>query len=284
MLKQDMTEQQRHYLGVFVELLEAAGWNARHWDELLDKGVPCEPEGHAERETLQASLVCEFDLQREVLTLLILPRGALTPLSLLFRGILEVDRLLERLLANADLLTLEGIPTLIEELELWRELITLSVGTEDVPLRALLDETIDLHELAKSFAIFYDRGLAASDEQDWRTAVREFGEVTRLRPDFAEAWHHLGHALARLGERQSSHEALSCAVEMYRAHAEHNPDDAAYAFYWCACALCSLGEHDRALDSLEQAIGWVTAYKAQARKEEELEPLRDDPRFLLLVS
>lgn len=283
MLKQEMTDQQRHYLGAFVELLDGAGWNARHWDELLDSGVPCEPEGHAEHETLQASLVCEFDVQREILSLLILPRGALTPVSLVLHGILEVDEVLERLLANADLLTLEGIPALIEELDVWRELITLSVGAETIPLRALRKGEVDLHELAKSFAIFYDRGLAASEQKDWRTAVREFGEVTRLRPDFAEAWHHLGHALDQLGEKESSHDALSYAVEMYRLHAEHNPDDAAYAYYWCACALCSLGEHDRALDSLEHAIGWVPAYKAQARKEEELEPLRENPRFSLLV-
>jgi len=279
-----MTAQQRERLEAFVEALEGAGWKARHWDELLDRGVPCEPEGHAEIETIHAALVCEYNVPREILSLLILPRGALTPISLVFRDIGdETSELLEDLIRNAELLTLEGIPTLIDELDQWRELLSLSVGTEAVSLRAIRKAEVDLHELAKSFAIFYDRGLAASASRNWPVAVREFSEVTRLRPDFAEAWHHLGHALANLGERDAAHEAFSYAIEMYRAHADHNPDDAAYAYYWCACALCSIQAFDRALELLEHAIGWIPAYRSQARDEEELAPLREDARFRELV-
>jgi len=81
---------------------------------------------------------------------------------------------------------------------------------------------------------------------------------------------------ANIGRREH---ALELAERALRAR----PDEFSTA-YNLACAYAELGERDKALDMLERAarqgggnLGWI-------RQDPDFDSLRDDPRFVRLVS
>lgn len=108
------------------------------------------------------------------------------------------------------------------------------------------------------------------------------GRVLAARPAFAEAWHNM--ALACPQGSPEATQALQIATSCYKAHVEHDPQDA-YAWFWLASVqLASASpDHEAALESLMHAIELEPGYAREAMIEPDFEPLRQDPRFLKLV-
>lgn len=108
------------------------------------------------------------------------------------------------------------------------------------------------------------------------------GRVLAARPAFAEAWHNLALVCPQ-GSPQAT-QALQIATSCYKAHVEHDPQDA-YAWFWLASVQLASAPPNReaALESLMHAIELEPGYAREAMIEPDFEPLRQDPRFLKLV-
>ena len=81
-------------------------------------------------------------------------------------------------------------------------------------------------------------------------------------------------ATAPAREREDWDEAIRIASEGLEAHPGH-----AYIHYELACLHARAGRREEALDHLEQAVAADPKTAEYARTDEELESLRDDPRF-----
>lgn len=117
---------------------------------------------------------------------------------------------------------------------------------------------------------------AQIDRMGW-TFLAEFLEIETARhPGNLEALAELGHVYTRQGEY-----ARGLAID--RKLVELVPHDPT-ARYNLACSLALLGARDEALDTLGRAIelGYDDAEHLTA--DEDLESLREDPRFVELVA
>ena len=101
------------------------------------------------------------------------------------------------------------------------------------------------------------------------------GEVAR-RPRNAEAWADLGHALTRLGLHDRAYLADATVVHLA-------PEDPT-AHYNLGCTLALLGRADEAFERIERALelGWDDADHME--QDEDLVPLRSDPRFAAILA
>jgi len=73
------------------------------------------------------------------------------------------------------------------------------------------------------------------------------------------------------------------ALGILRSGLETNPGNA-FILYNVACMETLLGHGEEALETLAKALAAWPAYKELAANDEDLAPLRDDPRFQALVS
>lgn len=84
-------------------------------------------------------------------------------------------------------------------------------------------------------------------------------------------------ALAALGERERALEWALRAIGL-------GPDDH-LTLYNVACAYALLGMHDRAIELLQRAMASASSHRvAWMRQDRDLDPLRDDPRFVALLA
>lgn len=101
----------------------------------------------------------------------------------------------------------------------------------------------------------------------------EPGEAYRPRP-----WETNRDVFALLdsGRHADAKRLLTEALDRY--------DDRSTLFYNLACAEAGLGETDAALEHLRTAVGERPSLADNARSDSDLEPLRDDPRFVEIVA
>jgi adenylate cyclase len=96
------------------------------------------------------------------------------------------------------------------------------------------------------------------------------------KPDRTVAAFNGAGALAFLGERE---QALAWAKRALAI----DPDDH-QTLYNVACSYSLLGLHDEAVDLLERAMPGASAHRiAWMRQDGDLEPLREHPRYLVLL-
>lgn len=91
-----------------------------------------------------------------------------------------------------------------------------------------------------------------------------------------ELWYEYGKVLAKAGQYED-------AIEAYLTAAESNTRRA-NALYNAACAASLAGETERAFSFLEQSVQAGFRYPDYMMRDEDLAPLRADPRFKALVT
>jgi tetratricopeptide (TPR) repeat protein len=111
---------------------------------------------------------------------------------------------------------------------------------------------------------------ALYQKKDWAGAARAFEALVKSDPANGRAWFRLGVSLQALGK-------LSEAVVAYgKAEAiGHNP----VVMFNLATACSRLGDRDKALGWLEKAAEAGFAQPATLASDEDLAPLREEPRF-----
>lgn len=127
-------------------------------------------------------------------------------------------------------------------------------------------------ELDSAFAYArFGLGLALLQEGRLDDAVGELGLAAAMAPDSPAMEAALGQALARVGRAEETRRILETLEE----RSKKEPVEASlFAFLWTA-----LGEHDRAIDRLEQACDEGSRFVAFLGTWSLYDPLRSHPRW-----
>jgi tetratricopeptide (TPR) repeat protein len=161
-------------------------------------------------------------------------------------------------------------------------------ATDTPPRRATSVEAVAL----------YERGLEALQRHDYRAAVELLESVLRLYPDEKELHERVRlylnicqrQATPRESTPQTIEERLYAstlainggrydeAISHLRLVRDEDPDND-YALYMLAVAHVQRGEHAEAIAHLERAIALNPENRALARRDADLEPLRQDESF-----
>lgn len=116
---------------------------------------------------------------------------------------------------------------------------------------------------------------AAYQQKDWTTAAKLYGELAQANPKNPRYWYRLGVSQRATGQNE---QALH---DFQQAQANGLP--LALVGFDEACAYSSLGEQDKALDTLSEAIKQGFGQPDRMNSEPALQPLKSDPRFAALV-
>ena len=144
----------------------------------------------------------------------------------------------------------------------------------------------------------YERGLAAIQRHDYHDAIDQLESVLRLYPEEKEL-HERVRLYLNICQRaakprettpQTIEERLFAstlainggkydeAISHLRLVRDEDPDND-HALYMLAVAHAQRGEHAEAIAHLERAIALNPENRALARRDPDLEPLRDDDAF-----
>jgi tetratricopeptide (TPR) repeat protein len=144
----------------------------------------------------------------------------------------------------------------------------------------------------------YERGLEAIQRHDYQTAIDRLESVLRLYPEEKELHERVRlylnicqrQAMPREQAPQTIEERLFAstlainggkyeeAISHLRLVRDEDPDND-HALYMLAVAHAQRGEHAEAIAHLERAISLNPENRALARRDPDLEPLRDDEAF-----
>jgi beta-lactamase regulating signal transducer with metallopeptidase domain/tetratricopeptide (TPR) repeat protein len=112
---------------------------------------------------------------------------------------------------------------------------------------------------------------SGKDERRWRKSIPHFEEMTRKYPKIGRAWSNLGFAQLAAQDAKASTPSFQKALDLgYRPSA---------TMYNLACSEAQSGDVDAAIAWLEKADGAGFQMWSYARWDDDLDPLRDDPRF-----
>jgi Flp pilus assembly protein TadD len=114
-------------------------------------------------------------------------------------------------------------------------------------------------------------GVGKDDDRDWTPIISYFRNYVRTHPDSGRAFSNLGYALLRNGAAKEAVDAFQSAIRLgYRPGA---------STYNVACALAVSGQADAAFDWLARAERAGFDIENYAGHDDDLDNLRDDPRF-----
>jgi tetratricopeptide (TPR) repeat protein len=116
---------------------------------------------------------------------------------------------------------------------------------------------------------------AAYQQKDWATAAKLYGELAEANPKNPRYAYRLGAALRATGQNEQALHAFQ------RAKANGVP--AMLADFEIACTYSSLGQKDKAFDSLAEAVKQGFGQPEKMNTEPALQSLRSDSRFAELV-
>jgi tetratricopeptide (TPR) repeat protein len=148
----------------------------------------------------------------------------------------------------------------------------------------------------------YEKGLVALQRHDYQAALDLFKSVLRLYPEEKELHERVRlylnicerHASPREASPQTLEERLYAstlainggrydeAISHLRLVRDEDPDND-HALYMLAVAHAQRGEHAEAVAHLERAIALNSENRALARRDPDLEPLRDDETFRMTL-
>lgn len=144
----------------------------------------------------------------------------------------------------------------------------------------------------------YERGVEALQRHDYRSAIEQLESVLRQYPEEKELHERVRlylnvcqrHAAPREAAPQTIDERLYAstlainggkydeAISHLRLVRDEDPDND-HALYMLAVAHAQRGEHAEAIAHLERAIALNPENRALARRDADLEPLRQDESF-----
>jgi tetratricopeptide (TPR) repeat protein len=161
----------------------------------------------------------------------------------------------------------------------WDQLVALGVANGadaqalDAWMTALAAAQPAPDELSSGAEALYDAGLAAVASGEAEEAAELFLGAAWMRPLFAEAWHNLGAAWMEAGREEDGRWAVQVALWLYERAIDADPEDP-YAWYWAAACLVALGEQERALERLTEAVALAPEYAMEAAQEADFEAVR----------
>jgi beta-lactamase regulating signal transducer with metallopeptidase domain/tetratricopeptide (TPR) repeat protein len=113
------------------------------------------------------------------------------------------------------------------------------------------------------------------DESSWAEAAKHYEEVTRKHPEIGRAWFNLGFARLKGNDPRGAAAAFQKSIEL-----GHRPGTSSYNL---GCAYAVAGNTDAALKALQSAIDRGLDIADYITGDDDLDSLRNDPRFEALV-
>jgi hypothetical protein len=118
--------------------------------------------------------------------------------------------------------------------------------------------------------------VKATQETSWEQKIRLYDRILELRPDNPEALTYKADAALELNQHQW---AISLCNRALTVDA-----DSGHAYFQLACAYADLGASRIALDYLKQAVLISDEYREQARQEQRLLSLSQEPDFMSVLT
>jgi hypothetical protein len=92
--------------------------------------------------------------------------------------------------------------------------------------------------------------------------------------DWGEAWSFHSDSMRAYGEQRYAH-----ALEAVRAGLERNPDHPGLNYNYACFATLAGDTSDETFDRLRRSVELLPGFREQARRDDDLAAVRDDPRF-----
>lgn len=136
----------------------------------------------------------------------------------------------------------------------------------------------DYHAPLLASMIYRSSGRDADRERSARLGLERAEREFSLHPDYSDPAQYVAIALAELGEYERAKEWAARALAI-------DPDDL-LALYNIACVYSQVGEFDRAFELLAKVLPYLDASPARRawlQNDSDLDPIRNNPRFQLLL-
>jgi tetratricopeptide (TPR) repeat protein len=112
---------------------------------------------------------------------------------------------------------------------------------------------------------------STGERESWQKAVRKYEAVASRHPEYGRAWSNLGFAKLAAGDAAGSAQAYEKALALrYREPT---------TLYNLACANAQMGKKEEAFGYLFRALHRGFGNRMLLRGDDDLDPLRGDPRF-----
>lgn len=131
------------------------------------------------------------------------------------------------------------------------------------------------HELEVTNAV-QSLWVKATQETSWEQKIRLYDRILELRPDNAEALTYKADAALELNQHQWAISLCNRALTL--------DPDSGHAYFQLACAYADLGASRIALDYLKKAVTISDEYREQARQEQRLLSLSQEPDFMSVLT
>jgi tetratricopeptide (TPR) repeat protein len=138
----------------------------------------------------------------------------------------------------------------------------------------------DVDEEAQKYQEFQkydDEGMNYFNAGQYDKAVESLKEAIRIRPDNAHTYYWLGHSYGRLGDNEKKVEAFKKAAELLNKSIKSSLSSSEFFkvvlgwdvssfladdYYWLASSYAELGQYDKAVDALKEAIKLKPDYES----------------------
>lgn len=116
---------------------------------------------------------------------------------------------------------------------------------------------------------------AAYQQKDWATAAKLYGQLTQAKPKNPRFWYRLGVSRRATGQNEQ-------ALHDFQ-QARNNGLPLSLIGFDIACAYSSLGQKDKAFETLAEAIQEGFTQPERMSNDPSMQSLQSDPRFAALL-
>ncbi|MCR4436884.1 MAG: tetratricopeptide repeat protein [Clostridiales bacterium] len=143
-----------------------------------------------------------------------------------------------------------------------------------------LDEAVQLFDRAAKldpgcYKAYNGKGIVLCYKKNYREGMSLISKALEMKPDFVYA--NFNMALAYKLQKDYKQ-----ALVWFDRALSYDPRDT-WSYFGIACIYAEWKEADKALEYLKKAIETDPGVKDVAKREKDLDPIRNDPRFVQLV-